>query len=1036
MSSLAMTEHGNVMSHAKFEASVKEEKDPNGEINPAFGLKPIFGVELYTGATDEKNRTQMKNHLTVLAKDERGYQNMLQLVSKSYSEGFYYEPTVDLDMLTRLRSGLVVLSGCQGSELFTSLVGGKLVPDEDASYDRGKAVARRFKQAFDGSYFIEVQGFPELTKTKWANPLLARLARELKIPLVATMDCHYTLPTEKEIQKVLHAVRGMTSVEEKAREWGYAAELCPPLTDRALMNRLIATGLTKSEAIDAILNTELIAQDCNVELPKLDMVRYPLPKGYKTAHELVWAWIEEGWSYRGLNKLKAADRKAYKERVRYEMSIIEEKDFVDYFLIVSDAVRFAKDAGIGVGPARGSAAASLVCWLLRITEVNPMQFPHLVFERFIDITRQDLPDIDLDFESVRRIEVVDYLVSKYGRECVNNVGTFLTYKSKMALNDVARVHQIPGFQVDKIKDVLLERSSGDLRASASIEDTIDQFDQAKAVIDEFPKLRDATELEGNVKSFGVHAAGVVISNEPITKVQSILERTVKGNKVQVVAVDKYDAEYLGMLKLDILGLTAMDILVDMCKMLGHGPDFLYSIPLDDEPTIEGFKENDVVGIFQYEGRAMRMVNGAVKPDDFAEVCHITALARPGPLHNGAVADYVDIKQGNKAPGVSHPALEGITAHTQYQVVYQEQILQIVREIGDFDWTHAAYIRKIISRKLGDAEFNRQWQRFWSGCQKLHKDMSEETARAIWGLCTTAGSYAFNAAHSVSYGYIAWWTMWFKRNHPAIFFAASLPRADKGRDSSSSNAKASTGSKAKLDKHEIMLRDAVRHGFTILPPHLSRSELNWKREGRTRLRAGFDQIPGVAEKMGNKILEWRSSRESPPTSWTNLQEVSGVGPKTVEKMVEFCNSDDPFGVYRLDRLIEPVRKDLPRLGLPSPTHQAIDVPYERGDDLEVVWIGVAVHRNLRDIFEQNRSRTGEALDPKDVKDPSKNEFMLLAGYDGTDLLSLRITRWKYPKMKKLLWNLKLNEDVLVVQGVKPGWRTAREIYINKIWVLGP
>lgn len=1038
-----MTEHGNVMSHVKFEQAAKRES-----------IKPIFGIELYTGEIDQERRGQLKNHLTILARDQEGYRNILQLVSRSYKEGFYYEATVSGSMLGEHRRGLIVLSGCQSGLLFTSLVGGKHIAEENASYRRGRSVAARFKRTLGSSYVLEVQAFPELEKTRQANPMIARISRELGIPMVATLDCHYTLPTEKELQKVLHSLRsgGKSTPEDLAKSWGYSAALCPPASDRSIMRRLIETGLTRQEAINAILLSEELATDCTVELPRLPMVRYPTRNG-DTGIETFRAWLKRGWEYRGCDRMTKAEQRRYGKQLKYEMSIIEEKDFYDYFLIVSDAVRFAKDTDIGVGPARGSAAASLVCWLLRITEVNPMQFPHLVFERFIDITRLDLPDIDLDFESARRGEIVDYLVSKYGRECVNQIGTFQTFKSRLALDDAARVHRIPRFEVDQIKDVLLERSSGDLRASATIVDTIEQFEQAAAVIERHPDLMDATELEGNVKSFGVHAAGVAISNEPIVEITAILEREVNKKLIQVIAIDKYDAEYLGVLKIDLLGLSALDALVAMCRMLGKPASFLYEIPIEDEKTIQGFKENDVVGVFQFEGRAMRMVNGSVKPDDFNEVCHVTALARPGPLHNGAVADYVDIKRGEKQPHLQHPALEHITGFTQFQIVYQEQILQIVREIGNFDWTHAAYIRKIISRKLGDQEFNRQWERFYEGARTLHERSSyppidEELARSIWGGLTTSGSYAFNAAHSVSYGYIAWWTMWFKQHYPGIFYAAMLRRADrKGQSGRANNVKATVTTKAKIDGQVIMLRDAIHHGYRILPYDLRRSETTWRRDGGRGLRPGFDQIDGVGPAMAAKIVEWREEVLKSPLGWkgigwSSLIEVKGIGQKTIEKLVDFATAEDPFGIERLDNMIASVKKDLPGMKdssgqqLPMPTHTAVEVPYERGEDQEIVWLGVIVHRNLRDIFEVNRARTGEELDPALVKHPEKNEWMLLAGYDGSDLVSLRVTRWKYERFKKTLWKIALDEDIVLVRGVKPGWRAAREIYVSEMWGIQP
>lgn len=1056
-SALAMTEHGNMMSHAKFEQAVKKEKDANGNPNPAYGIKPIYGIEFYCGAISEGERKQTKNHLTVLAATQEGYRNLLRLNSRSWKEGFYYEPTVDGDMLRDHRDGLLVLSGCQGSLLASSLIGGKGIDPDEASYRRGKRVARQFKQAFGDRYFLEVQAFPELEDTCRINKMVARISRELKIPMVATLDCHYTVPLEAEIQKVLHALRsgGKHTPEDLAKSWGYKAALCPPTTDMSILRRLVATGLERQEAIDAILMTEEIAQDIDFELPKLEMVRFPLPRGYKSAHDLVWDLLRDGWKRRGLNHLSHSDQKLYKERMRYEMSIVEEKDYVDYFLIVADLVSWAKDQGIAVGPARGSAAASLVCWLLRITEVNPLMFPHLVFERFIDITREDLPDIDIDFEQARRNEVFEYAAAKYGGDRVVNIGTFTTFKAKLALDDVARVHRIPQFEVDKIKGVLLERSSGDLRASATIEDTIEQFEQAADVVNRHPEIMQATELEGNVKTFGIHAAGMAISTSgPITDVCSIIEKQVNDHARQVVMVDKYDAEHLGLLKLDILVVTVLDMLVDCCRMLGKPVSFLYDIPIDDDLVIQGFKENDIIGIFQYEGRAMRQVNASIKPDNFDEVCHITALARPGPLHNGAVAEYIKIKRGEKEPEVKHQALAEITGFTQFQVVYQEQILRIVREIGDFEWTHAAYIRKIISRKLGDAEFNRQWARFWEGCQRLHPDITEEQARSIWGLCTTAGSYAFNAAHSISYGYLAWWTMWWKRHHPDIFFAASLRRVDGKSGGGSGNAKASVTSSAKIDPASIMMRDAAKHGFEILPPDLKLSNVTWERvagqslvpsgstpKSSVSLLAGFDQIPGIGEKVAWKITDWRDATAKSPLGlkgigWSSMIDIPGIGHKTIERITEFVNAEDPFGIFALSKMLDQIRTELPKLGLPGTTHEAIDVPYEAGEDEEVVWLGIAVNRNLRDIFEANRSRTGEALNPDEVKDPHLNEWMLLAGYDGTDLLSLRVDRWKYPSLKRLLWKVKLNEDVILVQGVKKGYRTAREIVVKRMWVLEP
>lgn len=1013
MSALALTEHGNVASHVKLEkASV------------GTGVKPIYGCELYCGEIDLERRQQIKNHLTILARDGEGYRNLLQLVSKTYSDGFYYEPTADGKMIADHKKGLIILSGCQGSLLFTSLVGGKGIAPEDASYRRAKAVARRFKAAFGPNYFIEVQAFPELELTCEANPMLARIARELGIPMVATMDVHYTTVSERGIQKILHNVRGggRQTLEEQARAWGYNAALAPPASDKAIYRRLRNTGLSHDESVRAILNTESIAQECNVELPHLPAIRFP--NDHPNGAMGVWEdWIKVGWAERGMDKLTGRELRAAKRQLRKERRIIEQKDFVDYFLVVGDAVRWAKAEGIGVGPARGSAAASLICYLLRITEVNPMLFPNLVFERFIDITREDLPDIDLDFDSENRGRVRDYLVQRYGSECVNNIGTFGTYKAKLALDDVGRVFKIPIGKIETVKELLIQRSPGDLRASATIEDTFEYFDNARQVIEEFPELRHATELEGNVKGFGIHAAGLIVSNGPITDVASVVERTVNGEHRTVIGMDKYDAERQGLLKLDFLGLSTMTMLVAACETIGMPFSDLYDLPLDDERVLDGFRQNNVTGIFQFEGRATRLINGALKPDSFQEIADISALSRPGPLHNGASTEYIAIKTGKKAPEIKHPIIEEITKFTKYQVIYQEQILRIVREVGDFSWTHAAYIRKIISRKLGDAEFNRQWGTFLEGAQK--KGLSEEEAKEIWGLCITAGSYAFNYAHCVAYGMIGYWCMWLKMYHPAAFYAAALQKLPKGANSGKGIAR---------DRHMDLMRDAVHQGIDIRPPSITRSKAGWTRDSRRSIRAGFEQVPGIGAKTAGLIAAERD-REG-WGEWSDLLSVKGIGPKTVERIREFAAKDDPFDLYRLPNIIEKMKKLLPGEGLPMPTHTANEVPYESGRDIEVVWMGICLHRNLRDIFEVNRARTGEELSESDIKDPHLNEWMILSADDGGEILSVWVNRWQYPKFKKAIWDIKLNHDIILVQGVKPGWRDSRTINVQRMWVLNP
>ena len=1006
MQGLALTEHGNVSSHVKLEKASIE-----------HGVDPIYGVELYCGHVDEEKRTQRKNHLTVLAETQEGYSNMMRMVTQSWKDT-YYEPTTSGEVLRQYRKGLIILSGCTGSLLATSLVGGKNVPEDEASFKRGLKVAQRFARVFGDSYYLEVQAFPELDNVCRINSMIHEIHKRTGIPLVATGDCHYTDPTENEVQQILHNIRGgnRQTLEQQSQAWGYDVPLAPPLTDREIYQRLKATGLPSDAARDAILNTEVIANRCKgVVLPKADPLRFPLPEGF--TRETYWRHLlKKGWNYRGINRLSKAKKREYKERLDRELEIIEAKDFQDYFMIVSDLVIHAKETGIPVGPARGSAAASLVCWMLRITEVDPVYFHTLVFERFIDHSRADLPDIDLDFDSERRHELKEYAERKYGSANVGLIATFTFFKSKNSLDDVGRVYRIPQFEINKIKDVLIERSSGDLRPSNTIEDTVAQFEDASDVLERFPDLKHSMDLEGNVKGLGAHAGGLIIASQPIDDVAAVYRNKVKDVENDVVGWDKEDVERQGLIKIDTLGLSTMTMLAEALRLLDMKLEDMYDIPLDDERVVRGFHNADVVGIFQFDGRATRNVTRELMPDTFMEVADICALSRPGPLHNGATSAYIALKHGLRAPEPVHPILDDITKDTHFQIVYQEQILRIVREIGNFDWTAAAYIRKIISKKLGEQEFERQFSRFLEGAL-THEGMTEDIVRDVWNRCITAGSYAFNLAHSVSYGMLAWWCMWLKTYHPEVFYVAAL-------------------AKLPSEKHLDLLKDAKAHGVKALKPHPVKSGPSWTVAGKGRIRGGLAQVHGIGDKTAVRMLEHRG--EVGVRTWDDFQVLKGIGPKTIEKINEFANQDDPYKIEWLKRRVQKVVDYAATTSrLPNVTHTSEDVPYSAdGVNHEVVWAGVVNTRNLRDIFELHYSRTGEELDPAEVKDPHLREWVVMNGDDDTDIMTISFSRWNYPKYRRSIWGVDLDKDVVIVQGTKLGNQARRAIYVNNFWVIDP
>lgn len=1023
MNAIAMTEHGNIFSHVKLEREAEK-----------AGVQPIFGCEFYVGWTDEDRRTQKKNHITVIAKNMEGYLNLLTLVNKSWKEGFYHEPTVDWNWLVAHQKGLIVLSGCLGSALATACVGGKHVEESESSYRRGLKVARWLSDRFD-DFYIEVQAFPELAKTRALNPMLARIAKQIHRPLVATMDCHYTIPEESEIQVVLHGVRPgeKRTAEELEFDWGYDVPLCPPPTDNSIWRRLVETGLNRDQAIEAIVSTEEIAQECKgLVLPKLPKVDFPLPEGYDNVTDYWRDQLRKGWDYRRVRELPQREIDRYREQLHREMEVIEAKGYENYFMIVQDAIVFAKEEQIPIGPARGSAAASLCCYLLRITEVNPMDYDYLVFERFIDWSREDMPDVDIDFATYGRPIVRDYLAGKYGEACVNNIGTFTGYKSKNSLGDAAKVHGVPKPKVEKVKELLLERSSGDLRASATIQDTVEQFDQAYEVFEEYPELQHSMDLEGNVKSFGVHAAGIVVSGEDIGNVCAVLHKEVpkgSGNWITAISMDMKDAERQGMEKLDFLALDAMDMIAEAMHLLDMTVEDLYAIPLDDPDVFAGFARNDVVGIFQFDGKITRTVNGVIKPDNFDEVATIIAIARPGPLHNGAVDGFVEVKYGDGSERESlHPAVDRITEVTNYQIILQEQIMRIVGEIGGFDWKGVGEIRKIIAKKKGEQEFNRKRDEFVEGAMKLHErepDMppiDEALADRIWSMCITSGAYAFNAAHSVAYGMISYWTMWLKVHHPAAFFAASLSVTDPNND-----------------KAGYLRRDAMEHDIEVLPPGLD-SEIKWSVvEDDAAVQAGWTSITGVGDKTGEKIVKCRTERGG-FDDYDDLLAVDGIGPKTIEKIREFCEQDDPFHIYALDEAIAKIKEEIANGeldGLPMPTHDSKELLDAPGDE-KMIFLGQPTHRNLRNKFEANQKKGKEFVPTK--FDKEYPEWVVMRVRDGDDLVICIVPRKKYPRFKEAVWGIDLDKDLVLMECTKASFGGAGErsgvCFIDKMWVLTP
>lgn len=701
------------------------------------------------------------------------------------------------------------------------------------------------------------------------------------------------------------------------------------------------------------------------------------------------------------------------------MESITAKGFVDYFCITSDIVRYAKDIGCPVGPGRGSAASSLVCYLLRITEIDPLQFPLMLFERFIAPDRIDVPDIDLDFDDEMRHLVREYAVRRYGEDHVANICTFTQYKGKNSIDDVARVFKLPKYKAETIKEMLIVRSGGDSRASSTLADTVDMFPRVAEIFAEHPEFEYAARLEGNFRGMSTHAAGLVVTNAPITDICAMYTREDKktGEKLAGVSVNKYDAEYIGLMKIDLLGLTTMGMIRYALEYADLTLEDLYRVPLDDPETIEGFHNNDVVGIFQFEGRAARMIGREVRPDNFMELADINGLARPGPMFSGTTADYIRIKKGKQSIPSYHPIIDQITSFSKGQIIYQEQVLQALAEFGDLPVRRVHEIRKIISQKLGEAQFNASMTDFVENAVKKHK-VTPEVAELVWGRLVTSASYSFNIAHAVSYAMLGYWTMYLKRHHPLAFYASWLRKSDK-------------------EKWGKLIKDAERHDVRVSSVIPSVSGKTW-RPYKDGVVAGWTSLNGVGEETANKIVEYAKTHKIEKAD--DLLPISGIGPKSIEKFRGQIESDDPFGLLKVKYALDEVREaiDTGQIRLRRPTVRSHEILDKKGGDW-LIWLGQVRLREYKDHLEDERARTG--LDIEEIKKtmerPDLATSCTLHGYDdGDEEVYIKVSRFVFPKFKEVLANLTIDHDVVWVMGKRSKAAFGLSIYARSIVVIDP
>jgi DNA polymerase-3 subunit alpha len=821
MPALAVTEHGNLFSSVVFHDHARDR-----------GLKPILGCEVYVaqGSRFEKSGPQTEtNHLVLLAENYEGYRNLIKLVSAGYTEGFYYRPRIDKDLLAQHASGLIGLSSCLKGEVASALRTEQERPALEAA-------ARLRDILGPENFFLEMQ-YQGIEDQKVVNRGLVPLARELNLPLVATNDVHYLRQGDYQPHDILLCI-GTGKTVNDAQRLRYTG-------DQFFLKTAEQMAGVFAGYDEALTNTLRIAERCNVTIPtgQNHLPSFSVPEGF-TLERYFEHVAREGFAQRlgRLRQLAAAGHlnhsiDEYERRLEYEIDMIRTMGYTGYFLIVWDFIRYAREQGIPVGPGRGSAAGSLVAWCMRITDVDPIDFD-LIFERFLNPERVSLPDIDVDFCERRRSEVIDYVTRKYGRENVAQIITFGTMKAKAVVRDVGRALDMPYADVDRIAKQI----------PAALDMTLDK------ALDENPVLKDMAardakvkevldigrRLEGMSRHASVHAAGVVIAPGPITDYAPLY----KGQRDELTTQwNMKEVERIGLLKMDFLGLSTLTLIDDALKEIKRTEGVtldIDTIPLDDARTYRVFADGAAYGIFQFESSGMRELLRKAKPERLDDLIALNALYRPGPLKSGMVDDFIARKQGKTEIKYEHPLLEPILKDTYGVIAYQEQVMRIAQALAGFSLGQADVLRKAMGKK-DPKVMAKMRESFIDGAKG--KGVSERKATKIFDLMEYFAGYGFNKSHSTAYAFLAYQTAYLKANYPSHFTAALL-----------------TIEAQNTDKLAIYLAEARERGITVLQPDINQSQLPFsveKREDGSRpVRFGLTAIKGLGDGAINAILAAR------------------------------------------------------------------------------------------------------------------------------------------------------------------------------------
>lgn len=840
MDAVAITDHGTMSGIVEFykEASNK-------------GIKPIIGIETYVATRGLKDRDASKDklnyHLTVLAMNQTGYSNLMRLSTIANLEGFYYRPRIDFELLSKYSEGLIVLSGCIGGE-----VGDNLRNDQ---IDKAIKTAKKYKQLLGDRYYLELQdhGHPD-SEGYWpeqekVNRKLLEIGKQLNIPCVVTCDAHYLRSEDKPAHEILLCVQTGSFLKDK---------------DRMSLDEFNLHVTDPSEVIERwgasnpelILNTHKIADRCEVKLKMGSILipKFPVPKGENEKSyldRLVWqglAWRYANKPLRESEKLEPSDAKKMLTsevvaRAEYELSVINDMGFNGYFLIVQDFIKWGKNLGIVFGPGRGSAAGSIISYALRITEIEPLKY-NLMFERFLNPGRISMPDIDIDIQDTRRDEVISYCVDKYGKDRVANIVTFGRMAARNAVRDVSRVLEVPYAEADRLAKMIPPPVQGrhvplsqSIKRDQQLKNEYATNKTAKRVFDL------AIQLEGTIRSHGVHAAGVVIAPDDLFN-YTPLELAQKG--VVATQYSMGPIEELGLLKMDFLGLANLTILKNalrIIKKVYQQSVALETIPTDDDLTFELLQRADTTGVFQLESAGMRRYLKELKPTLFEDIIAMNALYRPGPMSE--IPRFIEGKNRPNSIKYLHDSLEPILSETYGVMVYQEQIIKLLQLVAGYSPGEADLVRKAIGKKKRDI-MQAEEPKFIEGCIK--HGLTSRQAKTLWAQIQPFADYSFNKAHATCYAQIGYWTAYLKAHYPAAYMAAVM-----------------TSDFDDSDRLAIEINECQRLGIKVLPPDINESFKEFAvilSGNRAAIRFSLSAIKNVGSNAVDEILK---AREDGPFS---------------------------------------------------------------------------------------------------------------------------------------------------------------------------